>query len=62
VVSVTDPYGSILGFLDRSRYLYSGALSPGRETDNSFLTSAEINKKWIYSSTLPIRLHGIVLN
>jgi hypothetical protein len=22
VVSVTDPYGSILGFLDRSRYLF----------------------------------------
>jgi hypothetical protein len=27
VVSVTDPYGRILGFLDRSRYFLSGSSS-----------------------------------
>jgi hypothetical protein len=44
----------------------TGALSPGvkrpeREVDHSPLTSAEIKKMWIYTST-PTRLHGVVLN
>jgi hypothetical protein len=45
--------------------LVPGALSPGvkrqgRETDHSPTTSAEVKKMWIYISTPPIRLHGVV--
>jgi hypothetical protein len=35
---------------------------PGRETDHSPPTSAEVKKMWIYTSTPPIRLHGVELN
>jgi hypothetical protein len=47
--------------------LVPGALSPGvkrpgREADHSPPTSAEVKNTWIYISTLPIRLHGVVLN
>jgi hypothetical protein len=43
-----------------------GALSPGvkwpgRDADHSPITSADIKKTWVYTSTPP-RLHGIVLN
>jgi hypothetical protein len=34
----------------------------GREADLSPPGSAEVKKIWIYTSTPPIRLHGIVLN
>jgi hypothetical protein len=45
----------------------SGALSPGvkrpgREADHSHPASAEVKKTWVYTSTPPIRLHGVVLN
>jgi hypothetical protein len=33
----------------------------GREADHSPPTSAEMKKMWIYTSTLPIRLLGLVL-
>jgi hypothetical protein len=44
-----------------------GALSqrvkrPKRETDHSPPSSAEVKNAWNYTSTLPIRLHGVVLN
>jgi hypothetical protein len=44
-----------------------GALSPvikrpGRENDHSPPTNAEVKKTWAYTSTPPIRLHGVVLN
>jgi hypothetical protein len=44
-----------------------GALSPGakrpeREADHLPRTSAEVENTWIYTSTLPMRLHDVVLN
>jgi hypothetical protein len=46
---------------------YRGALSQrvkrqGRGADLSPPISAEVKKTWIYISTSPIRLHGVVLN
>jgi hypothetical protein len=45
----------------------SGALSlgvkrPGREADHSPPSSAEVKNAWSYTSTPPIRLHGVVLS
>jgi hypothetical protein len=40
----------------------SGVKRPGREADHSPPTSAEVKKMWIYTSTPPLCLHGIVLN
>jgi hypothetical protein len=45
---------------------YWGALSPGvkrpgREADHSPSASAKVKKMWIYATTTPICLHGIVL-
>jgi hypothetical protein len=34
----------------------------GREADHSPPTSAEVKKMWIYTSTPPLSLHGVVLN
>jgi hypothetical protein len=34
---------------------------PGRETDHSPPSSAEVKNAWSYTSTSPIRLHGVVL-
>jgi hypothetical protein len=47
--------------------VYLEALSPGlkrqgREADHSPPTSAEAKKTWIYETTPPIRLHGVVLS
>jgi hypothetical protein len=44
-----------------------GALSvrvkwPGREADNPPPSSAEAKNVWSYTSTLPVRLHGVVLS
>jgi hypothetical protein len=38
-----------------------GVKRPGREADHSPPTNAEIKKTWIYTS-IPICLHGVVLN
>jgi hypothetical protein len=35
---------------------------PGREADHSFSSSVEVQNAWSYTSTSPIRLHGVVLN
>jgi hypothetical protein len=35
---------------------------PGREADHSPPSSAEVKNAWSYSSTPPIRLHGVVLS
>jgi hypothetical protein len=35
---------------------------PEREADHSPPSSAEVNNEWSYSSTPPIRLHGVVLS
>jgi hypothetical protein len=34
----------------------------GREADHSSPASAEFKKAWSYASTLPVRLHGVVLS
>jgi hypothetical protein len=44
-----------------------GALSlrvkrPGRDADHSLPSSAEVRNAWIYTSTPPIHLHGVVLS
>jgi hypothetical protein len=42
--------------------LSSGVKRLGCEADHSPPASAEVKKMWIYTSTPPIRLHGVVLN
>jgi hypothetical protein len=39
-----------------------GVKRPGHEADRSPPTSDEVKKMWMYTSTPPIRLHGVVLN
>jgi hypothetical protein len=41
--------------------LTRGVKRQGREADHPPRTSAEVKKTWIYPSTPPIRLHGVVL-
>jgi hypothetical protein len=38
-----------------------GVKRPGRETDHSSPSSAEVQNAWSYTSAPPIRLHGVVL-
>jgi hypothetical protein len=38
-----------------------GLKRPGREADHSPPSSAEVKNAWSYTSTRPIRLHGVVL-
>jgi hypothetical protein len=42
--------------------LFAGIKRPVREADHSPPTSAEVEKAWVYTSTPPILLHGVVLN
>jgi hypothetical protein len=42
--------------------LYLGVKRPGREADHSSQFSAEVKNAWNYTSTSPIRLHGVVLS
>jgi hypothetical protein len=39
-----------------------GVLSPRCETDHSSPSGAEAKNAWSYTSTPPIRLHGVVLS
>jgi hypothetical protein len=39
-----------------------GVKRPGREADHSPPSSAEVKNAWSYTSTPPIRLHGVVLS
>jgi hypothetical protein len=39
-----------------------GVKLPGREVDHSPPSSAEVKTVWSYTSTPPIRLHGVVLS
>jgi hypothetical protein len=41
---------------------FLGVKRPGRETDHSPPSSAEVKNAWSYTSTPPIRLHGVVLS
>jgi hypothetical protein len=38
-----------------------GVKRPGREADHSLPSSAEVKNVWSYTSTPPIRLHGVML-
>jgi hypothetical protein len=35
---------------------------PGSEVDTSSASSAEVKNAWSYTSTSPVRIHGVVLN
>jgi hypothetical protein len=39
-----------------------GVMRPGRETDHSPPSSAEVKNAWSYTSTPPICLHGVVIS
>jgi len=39
-----------------------GVKEPGREAEQSPPSSAEVKNAWSYTSTLPMRLHGVVLS
>jgi hypothetical protein len=39
-----------------------GVKRPGIEADHSPPSSAEVKNEWSYTSTPPIRLHGVVLS
>jgi hypothetical protein len=39
-----------------------GAKRPGREADHSSLSVPRSKNAWSYTSTLPIRFHGVVLS
>jgi hypothetical protein len=41
---------------------YQMGKQSGREADHSPRTTAEVKNTWIYTSTPPIHLHGVVLN
>jgi len=41
---------------------FSEVKRPGRESDHSPTSSAEVKNAWSYISSLPIRLHGVVLS
>jgi hypothetical protein len=41
---------------------FPGVKRPGREADHSPPSSAEVKNTWSYTSTPPIRLHGVVLS
>jgi hypothetical protein len=41
---------------------FLGINRPGREADHSSPPSAEVKNSWCYTSTPPIRLHGVVLS
>jgi hypothetical protein len=51
--SVSYPMGTRCSFL--------GVKRPGREADHSHLVPRS-NNEWSYTSTPPIRLHGVVLS
>jgi hypothetical protein len=39
-----------------------GVKRPGREADHSTPSSANVKNAWSYTSTLPLRLHGVVIS
>jgi hypothetical protein len=45
-----------------TRGSFPGVKRPGREADHSPPCSAEVKNAWSYTSTPPIRLHGVVLS
>jgi hypothetical protein len=45
-----------------TRDYFLGVKQPRREADHSPPSSAEVKNVWIYTSTPPIRLHGVELS
>jgi hypothetical protein len=45
-----------------TRGSFLGVKRPGREADHSPPSSAEVKNEWSYTSTPPVRLHGVVLS
>jgi hypothetical protein len=45
-----------------TRGSFLGVKRPGREADHSSPSSADVKNAWSYTSTFPIRLHGVVLS
>jgi hypothetical protein len=45
-----------------TRGSFPGVRRPGCEADHSPPSSAEVKNAWSYTSTLPIRLHGVMLS
>jgi hypothetical protein len=45
-----------------ARALSLRAKRPGSEADRSPASSAEVKNEWSYTSTPPIRLHGVVFS
>jgi hypothetical protein len=41
---------------------FSGGKAAGREADHSPPSNAEVKNAWSYTSTPPIRLHGVMLS
>jgi hypothetical protein len=44
------------------RGTFPGVKRPGREADHSSPSSSKVNNAWSYTSSPPIRLHGVVLS
>jgi len=45
-----------------TRGSFPGGKRPGREADHSLPSSSRSKNEWSYTSTPPIRLHGVVLS
>jgi hypothetical protein len=45
-----------------TRVSFPGGKAAGREADHSPPCSAEVKNAWSYTTTPPIRLHGVVLS
>jgi hypothetical protein len=51
-----------VGISEGKRGSFPGVKWPGCEADNSLQSRAEVKNAWSYTSTPPIRLHGVVLS
>jgi hypothetical protein len=65
--SLLHPVQTGAGAHPASYPMGTGSLSlvikrPGREANHSPPASAGVNNAWIYTSTFPVRLHGMVLS
>jgi hypothetical protein len=45
-----------------TRGFFPGVKRPGREADHSPPSSAKVKNAWSYTSTPPVRLHGMVIS
>jgi hypothetical protein len=56
------PSRPVLGSMQPPIQWVPGTKQPVLETDHSTPSSAEVKNTWSYTSSLPICLHGVVLN